>query len=407
MKPVSEQVIVITGASSGIGLATAMAAARKGARLVLVARSESALADVQRRIEDIGGTAIHIVADVGIEEEVARIVDKTVEAFGGFDTWVNNAGVGMMGRLDEVSDDDNRRLFDTNYWGIVYGSLAAARHLKGKGGSIINLGSELSDVSIPLQGMYSASKHAVKGFTDALRVELDEEKSNIKVTLVKPAAIATPFFSHAKNYTPFEPKAPPPVYQPEEVAYAILHAAENPVRDIRIGGVGVVMAGLSAHAPNLMDWINTKFMFKAQQSEFPKSRNKSNLHDPATNGSVYGRNMPNAMKSIYTRASLNPAVTGLAVAGIGLAAYALLGRKNPTLTKKLGKAAIAGFNFAMPLQNMATAKNMKKFFEKKSEVAADLMRDNLKSANKAVNENAKLLADRTKDLSDRTRKFFK
>lgn len=395
LKHISEQVLVITGASSGIGLATALSAAKKGARVVLVSRNENALAEAQRKIEDLGGESIYIVADVANQEDIQNIVNTTVDAYGGFDTWVNCAGVSIFGQLNEVSDEDSRRLFDTNFWGLVYGSLAAAEHLRFKPGAIINLGSLLSDMSVPLQGMYSASKHAVKGFTDSLRHELQsEEGSKISVTLVKPAAIATPFFTHAKNYTTQEAKAPPPVYAPEEVAYTIIHAAQNPVRDVRVGGAGAMMSAMNAHTPRLMDWINEKFMMKSQLSDQPKSRHKDNLHDSGHDGSVYGKNMPHAMTSVYTRAVLHPVLTSVAITAAGALAYAVLGKK----TGRVGKTALQGLNLLMPLQNAVIAKGLIKFFEKKSAIAADSLRSNSKSISKAVNENAKIMKKKTLSL---------
>jgi len=391
LKKLSDQVMVITGASSGIGLATALSAAKKGARLVLVSRNETALADAQRKVEALGGECIHVVADVGHEEDVRRIVDIAVNAYGGFDTWVNCAGVGLLGRLDEISDDDHRRLFDTNFWGIVYGSLAAAKHLKYKSGAIINLGSLLSDISMPLQGMYSASKHAVKGFTDALRDELGADHSPISITLIKPAAIATPFFEHAKNYTAQQAKAPAPVYAPEEVAYAILHAAQHRVRDVRVGGSGAVMSAMNAHTPRLMDWLNERVMMKSQLADRPKSRHKDNLHDSAHDGNVYGKDMPKALLSAYTRAVLHPVITGAAVAAVGVLAYAVLGRKTSNYAR-LGKGALKGVNAGLsilaPLQSVLLTSGLLKYAEKKSGKIADSVRSNAKTLNKAVNENA-------------------
>lgn len=388
LKPVASQVIVITGASSGIGLATALSAAHKGARVVLASRNELALAETQRKIEDAGGEAIHVVADVGNAEDVQKIANAAIAAYGGFDTWVNCAGVSIIGKMEEINDDDNRRLFETNFWGLVYGSQIAAAHLKYKGGAIINLGSLLSDIAMPMQGMYSASKHAVKGFTDAFRTELEADKARVSLTLVKPAAIATPFFAHAKNYTHQEVKAPAPVYAPEEVAYAILHAAENRVRDVRVGGAGVVMAGANAHAPRLMDWISEKFMINSQFSDAPKSRYKNNLHEAGNDGDVYGKNMPPAMPSIYTRASLHPVTTSIVVTALSVAAYKFLGNRG-----RVGKAAVTGFNLLMPLQNALIAKNIQKFIEsKKLDVTMNNVRhsaaENVKAMNKAVNENA-------------------
>ena len=245
-RPLNEQVIVITGASSGIGLATTRAAAERGARVVVSSRNGGALAEACRDIESNGGQAVSVVADVGRRDEVQRIADTAIERFGGFDTWVNNAGVSIYGRLEEITEEDARRLFDTNFWGVVAGSLVAAAHLKSRGGAIINIGSELSDASLPMQAMYAASKHAVKGFTDGLRMELRQDKAPVSVTLVKPAGINTPYPEHAKNYTSQELTLPPPVYAPEEVAHAVLFAAEHPKRDIFVGGGSKLVSSMNA-----------------------------------------------------------------------------------------------------------------------------------------------------------------
>jgi len=222
LKPLAEQVVVITGASSGIGLATALAGAAKGAQLVLAARSGNTLEDLVGSIKASGGEAIHVVADVGHRRHVERIAEEAVRRLGRIDTWINNAGGSIYGRLEEVSDSDNRRLFDTNFWGVVHGSLVALPHLRMQGGAIINVGSEVSELVVPLQGMYSASKHAVKGFTDALRIELIELKVPVSVTLVRPTAVNTPFPENARNYMDHEPKLPTPRIDPWQVAAAIL-----------------------------------------------------------------------------------------------------------------------------------------------------------------------------------------
>ncbi len=244
LKKLDEQVMVITGASSGIGLSTARIAAKQGARLVLAARSENALRQLTDEIKGQGGEAVYVVADVGKREDVQAIARKAQEAFGGFDTWVNNAGIGMYGKLEEVAIEDMRKLFETNLWGLIYGSLEAVKHLKRRGGALINVGSTESDRALPLQGAYAASKHAVKGFTDALRMELEHEDAPVSVTLVKPGAIDTPFPINAKNYLEREPQHVPPVYAPEVVADAILHCAEMPVRDVFAGGGGKGNAAL-------------------------------------------------------------------------------------------------------------------------------------------------------------------
>ncbi|HEV7843637.1 MAG TPA: SDR family oxidoreductase [Pyrinomonadaceae bacterium] len=327
LKNLSAQVVVITGASSGIGLVTARMAARRGARLVLAARSEEALRQLAEEINSSGGEAAYVVADVGLEEDVRRIGEKANERFGGFDTWVNNAGVSIYGNLLDVSLEDMRRLFDTNFWGVVYGSLTAAERLRTRGGAIINVGSTLSDRAIPVQGIYSASKHAVKGFTDALRMELEAEGAPISITLIKPGAIATPYPQHAKNYMEREPTVPPPVYAPEVVAEAILYCAEHPERDVFAGGGGKAISMSGQYAPRVTDKVMEWSMFEMQKSDEPpaRSREDSGLDKPSGELKERGEyKVPIFERSLYTKASLHPFVTGAIIVGAGVALAALL-----------------------------------------------------------------------------------
>lgn len=367
LKPLSEQVIVITGASSGIGLATAQLAAEKGAKVVLASRNETALDRICRDINDKGGTASYVVADVGDRGDVEKIAHITLQRFGEFDTWVNDAGTSAFGRLDEISDQDNKRLFDTNFWGVVYGSLTALEHLKKNGGTIINLGSEVSDAASPMLGMYSASKHAVKGFTNALRMEVEEQKLPISITLIKPAAIATPFFEHSKNYTDHEFRAPPPVYAPQEVARAILHSAVHSTRELYIGSGSKIAAGLYAHMPKLYEWFSEKFMVKAQRGEGPAIAHNDNLYKPGDDGNINGRNenTQQGRASVYTRVSLHPVATVAAVAGIGLALFALI--KGGPARKGLLSAAAA----VIPaLDSGTTRKKIEYYFDRVKKRAA-------------------------------------
>src|SRR4051794_15674198 len=253
LKPLDQQVIVITGASSGIGLATALAAAEQGAKLVLAARAGQALDEICQRIKADGGQAIYVVADVGKREQVEHVAETAIQKFGRIDTWINDAGVAIYGRLDEVSDEDNRRLFDTNFWGVIYGSLAALPHLKRQGGALINVGSEVSDAVVPLQGMYSASKHAVKGFTDALRIEIKHDDVPVAVTLIQPGATDTPFPQHARNYMEREPALPTPLDDPFDVANAILGAATHERRSIKVSAAAKLNTSMAKFAPKLAD----------------------------------------------------------------------------------------------------------------------------------------------------------
>src|SRR5829696_5207940 len=321
LKKLSEQVMVITGASSGIGLVTAREAARRGAKLVLVARAEDALRQLADEINSAGGEAVHVAADVGREEDVRRVAEEALARFGRIDTWVNNAGVSIYGRILDTPFEDMRRLYETIFWGVVYGSVVAAEILRQRGGALINVGSTVSDRAIPLQGVYSSSKHAVKGFTDALRMELEEEGAPVSVTLVKPAAIDTPYTKHAKNFLEKEPAVPPPVYAPEVVAEAILHCAETPERDVFAGGGGKAFSVMEKYMPRLGDKVMEHFIFDAQQQREPAHpRGDAGLYEAS------GDPMYVSESSLYTKASLHPVLTGALFAGAGLAAVALLTR---------------------------------------------------------------------------------
>ena len=327
LKPLSEQVIVITGASSGIGHETAIRAAAKGAKVVLVSRSEDVLDKVEQDIKDKGGEAIHVVADVAVREQMEKVAETAIEKYGRIDTWVNDAGVGIFGRLEEISDEDHRRLFETNFWGVVNGSLIAAKYLKQfGGGAIINLGSVASDVGFPLQAMYAASKHAIKGFTDGLRDELEAEKATISVTLIKPAAIGTPFGNKAKSYLAQEAQLPPPLYDASEVALAILYACSHRMRDIYVGGGSRVLSAISKVAPRLVDIISEKQLMKMSAKDKPAQPRHDNLYQSVSDGRSRGSDLVCIpMRSLYTRAVINP-YTSLGVLATGVGAVILLGK---------------------------------------------------------------------------------
>jgi short-subunit dehydrogenase len=305
-KKLRDQTIVITGASSGIGLATARMAAQRGARVVLTSRNEQ---DLRRAVEEIhsrGGRATYVVADVAEPAELDRVADAAVREFGGFDTWVNDAGVSIYGKLTEVPLADKKRLFETNFWGVVNGCRTAVRHLRGTGGTIINIGSIVSDRAVPMQGIYSASKHAVLGYTDALRMELEHDRLPIVVTLVKPAAINTPFVEHARNYMDKAPTLPPPVYAPEVVADAILRCAERRVREITVGGGGRMMAVMGKVAPRTMDKYMEQAMFEQQKDSTGTVIPQDSLFEPKEDGHASGPYPGHVMQtSLYTNARLS------------------------------------------------------------------------------------------------------
>jgi short-subunit dehydrogenase len=300
-------------------------AARRGAKLVLAARNEDALRQISDEINAAGGQAMYVVADVASEADVRRVAEQALQRFGRFDSWLNLAGVGIFGANEQVSIDDMRRLFDINFWGVVYGSLAALPQLKSHGGALINMGSEASDRAVPLQGIYSASKHAVKGFTDSLRVELEHQRAPVSVTLIKPASIDTMFVAHSKNYMEVEPSLPPPVYAPETVAEALLYAAEHPVRDLYIGGRAKVMGASAHYMPRVLDKGMQRFMYRLMKTDQPaRNRDDHNLYSyRADLHERGGLSLHPRERSYYTTAMIHPVATKALMVGAGLALAAM------------------------------------------------------------------------------------
>jgi short-subunit dehydrogenase len=342
LKPLAEQVIVITGASSGIGLATARKAAKAGAAVVLASRNGDALRAICEDINAQGGRAHAVVADVGEPEDVEKIARAAVARFERFDTWINDAGVGLYGELTETSQADHERLFRTNYFGVVNGSLEAVKHFRtnGRPGAVINVGSALSDVAAPLMGAYSASKHAVKGFTAALRLEVLRDKAPVSVTLIKPSSVSTPFADHARNLMDEAASVPPPRYAPDVVADAILHAAVHPVRDIAVGSGARPMAVGSAAAPILVDKVLAWAMPPMSRRRGDKP-SRDSLHQPGIDGLTESEHLKGRRFSVYTEAQKRPGLTiGLgALAVVGIAAF--LGRETLSRNARpmLAKAA--------------------------------------------------------------------
>ena len=329
--PLHEQVMVITGGSSGIGLVTGKHAANRGARIVLAARNKSDLENAVHEIRRSGGRALSVVADVADPVQVERIADAAIAEFGRIDTWVNNAAVSMYGRLVELSLADMRRQMDVNYWGQVHGSRTAVKVMGAHGGALINVASALSDRAIPLQGNYCAAKHAVKAFTDTLRMELEEDGVPISVTLVKPASVDTPFFEKAKTYLGVEPQPVPPVYAPEVVAEVILHAAQHPVRELIAGGSGAKLS-VARFVPRLADRYMERWTFDAQRTTHAINGRANNLYEPVVHdGGERGRNWTGHTRrtSLYTRALLYPraaaGVAGGLAAALGLVVAARWG----------------------------------------------------------------------------------
>jgi short-subunit dehydrogenase len=264
---------------------------------------------------------------------VDALADAAIHEFGRIDTWVNNAAVSMYGRITELPLEDMRRQMDVNFWGQLHGSRTAVRHMRQHGGALINVGSALSDRAIPLQGIYCAAKHGIKAFTDALRMELEEEGVPISVTLVKPASIDTPFFDKARTFLGVEPQPIPPVYAPEVVADVILRAAERPIREIIAGGAAAQLSA-ARFAPRVADLYMERWTFDGQRTSMPAAPDRPhNLYAPvAADGGERGRNWTGRTmeSSLLTQAMLHPSAAAAAVlaVGVGISVWAA-GLKRP------------------------------------------------------------------------------
>ena len=323
-RKLSDQVWVITGGSSGIGRTTARMAAERGARVVLASRDAEDLREAVKEIQDAGGEATFVVCDVADMEAVQGVAETALRTYGRIDTWFNNAGVSVYGRVVDVPVEDARRVFDTNYWGVVNGSLVAIQHLHEEGGVLLNMGSLASQRSLPLQGHYAATKQAVRAFTSALRMELEHDDVPISVTLIEPGAIDTPYPQHARSYLPREPKHPPPVYGPEPVARAVLHCAENPRREILIGGAARALVAMGRHMPRMTDRYMEATMFEGQMRDngSPHGRTDS-LYSPHPGDAAERGDQPGRIRrtSAYTQAALHPLISlGSAAAVLAIAA---------------------------------------------------------------------------------------
>ncbi len=318
LKPLAEQVIVITGASSGIGLVTARLAADRGAKVMLIARNGEALTDIVRDIREKGGTASHALADVGDRDQLRAAAGEAVARFGRIDTWVNNAGVAIYAPLLETPIDEHERLIRTNYFGVVNGAQVALEHLRTEGGALITVASIAGSMPSPVMGAYTASKHAVVAFIQSLRIELGADDVPVSVTLIKPSGMATPIAEHAANHRQGAPKIPPPVYDPLLVARAILDAAERPVREVIVGGIGRLQQLFANHFPALFERI-APVVGPLLQDRKKVGTPSNNLFAPAQDGSERSADEKGMTVSLYNEVGRHRMVAaGLAAVAIGL-----------------------------------------------------------------------------------------
>jgi NAD(P)-dependent dehydrogenase (short-subunit alcohol dehydrogenase family) len=331
VRPIAEQVVVITGASSGIGRETALQFAERGASVVVAARNEEALRTLEREVTRLGGHAHVAVTDVAQWDQVQRLADEAVAHFGRIDTWVNNAAVSEYATVEQMSTAEIDRIIQVILLGEIYGMKAALPHLIGAGeGSIINVASVLAKASVPLQAAYCAAKHGIAGFTATLRQELARDHPGIAVTLILPASINTPLFTHARSKLGVMPRPLPPIYEPGTVAHAIVYAAEHPRREIVVGGAGKLLLLLQRLSPALVDWLMVSGGrgFTEQRTNRPDD-GRDNLFAPMTGtGRVAGAFGAHSQTiSVYTRyVALQPPAVRIAAgtACAGMAGAALL-----------------------------------------------------------------------------------
>lgn len=282
LKPIEQQVVVVVGASSGIGREAALQFAQRGAQVIVAARSEVGLLSLTEEIERAGGEATSITADVSDFQQVKAIADKALEIYGRIDTWVQASGTGLVAPFKDITPEEFKRVIDVNLMGQVHGAMVALPHLKREGrGALIHISSMEGRRSLPLQSPYSSAKHGLEGFLESLRVELKHEGVPVSVTSVLPSVIDTPFYNHARTKLGVKPTGIPPYYAPSLVAEAILYVAEHPTRDFIVGDVGRVLDILQRLSPTLVDKLLLLIGFSGQRTNELKSESSpDNLYEP-------------------------------------------------------------------------------------------------------------------------------
>lgn len=273
---------MITGASAGIGRATARAFAKRGAKIGLFARGADRLEAARAEVEEAGGRGLVLTGDVADDQAVENAANQLEKEFGPIDIWVNNAMVSVFSPIAEMTPDEYRRVTEVTYLGYVWGTMAALRRMRPRNrGTIINVGSALAYRGIPLQSAYCAAKHAIHGFTDALRCELIHDQLDIRICEVEMPAVNTTQFDWVKSRLPNKPQPVPPIYQPEVAADAIVFAATHKRREVYVGFPTVQTVVGNKVAPRLLDYYLGRHCYQSQQTDEPDDPNRlNNLFDP-------------------------------------------------------------------------------------------------------------------------------
>ena len=331
LKPVEEQVVVLMGASSGIGRETALRFAERRARVVVSARSEPGLHSLVEEIRGRGGEATAVVAEVTDFEQVKAVAERAVEVYGRLDTWVHLAAVGLFATFEQTTPEEFARVIDVNLMGQVYGAMAALPHLKREGrGALIHISSLEAKRSFPFHSAYAASKHGIDGFLESLRVELKHEGWPISVTQVMPGTINTPFFDKGRSKLGVKPVGIPPIYEPETVADIILYAAENPARDLVSGGAAQALIVNQRLSPRMLDAVlATRVGFDPQKTDEPRSEDEpDNLYAPVRGHDTAKDGFRALSRSIYNWLEMHPTVRRGAAVGMALGLLAALRRSS-------------------------------------------------------------------------------
>jgi NAD(P)-dependent dehydrogenase (short-subunit alcohol dehydrogenase family) len=330
-RALSQHVVVLTGASSGLGRETALQLAQHGATVVAAARNEEALDTLRAEVERLGGTITTVPTDVSQWEQVQALAQRAVQEYGRIDTWVNGAAVSLYGTVSDVDVSEIDRVLDVILRGQIYGMKAALELMRPAGtGTIINVASALAVRSVPLQSAYCAAKHGVRGFSQSLRMELEHEQLPIAVCTVLPSSINTPLFTHARSRMGVKPKPVPPIYEPAVAAQAILAVARRPQAEVVVGGGGKMLTLVERFAPRLADslLLGPGQAWSKQRTAEPDD-GVDNLFQGSTGpGAVTGDFGATAKSSsIYTEVfELHPDRIRYAVAAVALLAYRALRR---------------------------------------------------------------------------------
>lgn len=283
LKPVDEQVVVVMGASSGIGREAAKRFAARGARVIVSARSAPGLESLVAEIGTAGGRATAHPADVGDFAQVEAVAERAVAEHGHLDTWVHAAAVSVFAPFQALEPTEFARVIDVNLVGQAYGALVALPRLRASGGgALIHISSMLGETAFPLQAPYNASKHGLKGMIDTMRLDLAHEGIPVSVTNIMPGTINTPFFDKARSKVGVVPTGPPPVYEAAVVADAILRAAETPLGDVVVGSAAKVQTLLSRYAPRVADTMARAVGVAAQRTDEPAGPRPGNLSNPSS-----------------------------------------------------------------------------------------------------------------------------